>query len=369
MLSGILLFSASTFAVSDSIAFKKRLQQQSRSNEEYNLILSSFDVDGEIRYPDYYGGSYLDNAGYLVVGITEYTEENRENLCKVTGNNRLQIKRVDYSYNELMSVCKEIERLWAAGESATVKEQVVGFGIDEVKNRVLISIQDLSYKEKLLSYLRATDMILVEDETVESSASVNPGGQIQVGDGYYSVGFRCYYMLNGQYCNGFITAAHNNLLNESVYKQNENEDYIGWVIGRQFSGTVDASLVAISGSNTVTNTTEYESITVSTSTYTTNIAVNTSIWKEGRTTYRTGGSVLSNNWTIFYEGAMISGLIRSDYGSSGGDSGGIVYSYIDNTWVLVGITVAYGYFGSDPILYRYCCQAKNIVTALSVIPY
>ena len=66
---------------------------------------------------------------------------------------------------------------------------------------------------------------------------------------------------------------------------------------------------------------------------------------------------------------ILKDVILARYTSTSGDSGGIVYSYIDNTWVLVGITIAYGYFGSDPILYSYCCQAKNIVTALSVIPY
>lgn len=66
----------------------------------------------------------------------------------------------------------------------------------------------------------------------------------------------------------------------------------------------------------------------------------------------------------YYNGQFISGLIRSSYNSTNGDSGGIVYTYYNSQYVLVGIHVA-----NLTSNISYCCPAHYIIDGFGAVMY
>ena len=189
-----------------------------------------------------------------------------------------------------------------------------------------------------------------------------------IGIGGYSAGFRCYVPFQNQYLPAFVTAGHG--VTSNTVKDSTNNTQIGYVTNLQFSGSVDACVVAFSPSSDMSNVTYYGNDIITGSNYTTSIATNTLIFKEGDATGKTFGYVLSSSCTLSYGGTSITDLIKSDCYIQGGDSGGIMYTMINGNNVVVGITAAFGYDYSAQYPFRsYFCQAKNIVSAFGIIPY
>ncbi len=60
-------------------------------------------------YPDYYGGSFIDNSGTFVIAVTANREESRERLSKVLGSDDFKIEVVQYSYRQMMQVMDKID--------------------------------------------------------------------------------------------------------------------------------------------------------------------------------------------------------------------------------------------------------------------
>lgn len=92
-------------------------------------------------------------------------------------------------------------------------------------------------------------------------------------------------------------------------------------------------------------------------------AENSTVYKVGRTTYRTSGKITSNNVSTMYNGYPISNMTTATYSSSGGDSGGIVYGKNNSKNIPAGIH--HGRYNSDGIY----TKAINVVNTLNVYPY
>ena len=137
---------------------------------------------------------------------------------------------------------------------------------------------------------------------------------------------------------------------------------MGYIERRQFSGSVDASVVALYSPHTATNTTEWAYKTL-TSSYVNSISTGTVVYKEGYAGTLSSGTVQELSCNRTYSGQVISNLLRCSYTSYGGDSGGIVYTMVGSSYVAVGITVAKDSGGS------YCCMAKYIIPALGLTLY
>lgn len=60
-------------------------------------------------YPEYYGGSFIDNSGTFVIAITENTEGNRQKLASVLGSDDFKVETVQYSYRQMMLVMDKID--------------------------------------------------------------------------------------------------------------------------------------------------------------------------------------------------------------------------------------------------------------------
>ncbi|MEA4918371.1 hypothetical protein [Proteiniphilum sp.] len=81
----------------------------------YERLMSSFGDDWMEReadpnlYPDYYGGSFVDDNGSFVVTVTGNREENVKRLTEILGTNNFKVETVQYSYQQMMKVMDNID--------------------------------------------------------------------------------------------------------------------------------------------------------------------------------------------------------------------------------------------------------------------
>src|SRR5690554_5213306 len=81
----------------------------------HDKLMSSFSDDWIEResdpdlYPEYYGGSYVDNNGNFVIAVTGNADRNREALKEILNTENFRIETVSYSYRQMMKVMDEID--------------------------------------------------------------------------------------------------------------------------------------------------------------------------------------------------------------------------------------------------------------------
>jgi len=343
------------------------LHNQGEANEIYAKMCESFmKTFGEDGFPDYYGGCRLNDQGVLTVQLTEDSPSIRNAIYSYAGSSNVTFESVVYNYSKLLTTLGEITDYCKNMMRENGNIPFCDASIDENENRVVIHLlEDKTFEHELLSCLTYPDVcvaITVPEENKGNSV-VYSGSQITVGSSYYSAGFRCRCVYNGTTRDCFVTAAHGNSKDDQVQKGNQYGETIGYVRFRQFSGTVDASVVVLDAEDFVP-TISYYLTSLATDIYTTAVATNSIIWKEGYNGGKTQGTVISNNAICLYNWQLITNMVRSSYSSVGGDSGGIVYTYVGSSNCIVGITCAIDAFGKS-----FCCQAKNIIPALGLTLY
>lgn len=345
------------------------LHNQGQSNVYYANLCKAFEKEyGENSFPDYYGGSRLNSEGVLSVQLTNDTESIRQEIFLFAETKELLFEKVEFSYNELLRTYEEIHDYCQSSiDKGNLDIPFCDACVDENRNRIVVRLlKDETFKNELISELSYPQLCVFEEakERCHGDASVYSGGQLSLAGGYYSAGFRCKCTYNGQVRNCLITAAHGNAVGDEVKKGNQYGPTIGYLRFRQFSGTVDASVIVLDSGYDVPIFTIYNT-TLATTIYTTAVATNSIVWKEGAFGSKAQGTVTSNNSMCLYEWHLITNMICSIYHAVSGDSGGIVYTYVGSSNCIVGIHCA----NDELIGARYSCQAKNIISALGLTLY
>lgn len=99
-------------------------------------------VAGEQEYPDYYGGSYIDDYGSLVILATDTSNEIISDLQQRAKSTNFRVEKCEFSFNELSALNKQLgEKFKAIGK---LREKLgwesVGIVIDA--NKVCIFLND-----------------------------------------------------------------------------------------------------------------------------------------------------------------------------------------------------------------------------------
>jgi|AGTN01.2.fsa_nt_gi hypothetical protein len=98
-------------------------------------------------YPDYYGGSYIDNNGTFVVAVTGNQEQNKQKLAKILGGDDFNVETVQYSYKQLFLVMDKID---AFLENTSIPEEhpvllhFAGAYPDVIDNRVKVILTEVT---------------------------------------------------------------------------------------------------------------------------------------------------------------------------------------------------------------------------------
>lgn len=134
--------------ISDNPAVKERIAM-----EMHEKLMTYFSPDWMEResdpdlYPDYYGGSFIDNSGTFVIAVTANREESRERLSKVLGSDDFKIEVVQYSYRQMMQVMDKIDEFLvnkSIPEDHPVMVHFAGAYPDVMINRVKVIFTEVN---------------------------------------------------------------------------------------------------------------------------------------------------------------------------------------------------------------------------------
>lgn len=387
------LIKAQNEAVEESIEIEQLREYQALIDKD-NLshIVETKDKDGKIQYEDYYGGSYVNDDGNLVILLNDADDEETKDVKDAISENAV-IKSVRKSYQKLKDNNTKFTDLLEMyteeknnskvnnDELTDLLDNITGFYIDIENNINVVLLQDVSeesMKQFNDFFENNQEVQFVEEERPQLFATeIKAGRRIYSRAdsshiNLYSVGSRASYVnSNGETVKGFLTCAHgNNAVNDKIYINSSMTTEIGKVTKRKYSGKVDAAFVKITNSNYTASRKVYYSdsagtisdkFILSNSSETVANCVGETFYKAGATSYLTKGKVVAEGVTVTYSnGTTFKDLWKVNTTSKGGDSGGVVF---DTTKCVSGILQ-----GGDST-YMYAINIDNIDNSFGTFVY
>lgn len=119
----------------------------------HDKLMASFSDDWIEResdpslYPEYYGGSFIDNDGNFVIAVTGNIDKNREVLINILETDNFKIETVSYSYREMMKVMDDIDNFLVSNnipEDHPVLIRFAGAYPDVTENRVKVLLTEVN---------------------------------------------------------------------------------------------------------------------------------------------------------------------------------------------------------------------------------
>ncbi len=345
-------------------------QQNANLNlEKINMHFSmnSLNKSDEIDYPDYYGGAYINGSGKLVVLIKGSPNRFKKNIEDIIGNQEVEFIACKNSYKDLHSIMKSLNG-YKSNPSSSNNANSRNFNLfylDDIANNITVYLDDDSelkkkdFKKHVYNSKAITFKKMVGKLTF--NATIYPGDRITSPKGAGSVGFRA---KNSAGEEGIVTAGH-------VIDQYQTLSYNGSPVGicsvSKISGYIDAAFIPITESylnipsNTIAGTSNILSTAISSP------GVGTVVNKSGQSTGSTSGKILSTTATGTIDGVTLTNLTTANYSAQGGDSGGIVYSYVSSTNTRYTVGVHSG--DNKDLGVSFFSKAQNVLTGLNVTRY
>jgi streptogrisin B len=320
--------SASPINLNSSVDSKSKvelsaLKENTKLLNYFYKLAPDEDYDGKY-FPDYYGGSYIEENGQLIIML-----KNGQGKAKVESIiNNVNFVSCNYSYAELVNSLNFInERISQLKNDDRIK-WFSGMELDDKGNTLIVYMRKLN--DESIKWFRNNvadkPYIKLKKQVQEPVDEVNYSGQgVSTSSAYFSGAFRVirYTTTGARY--GFITCAHGNDLFDTVFGYDGAS--IGTVQLRQYAGNMDASYVEMTNSSNFTNV-------IYGSPYTLNNenddlyypTVGSVVWLHGRSNLSSSGIVQSTNISYTINGIAFSGLYGANYTSASGDSGGLICS-------------------------------------------
>jgi len=322
-------------------------------------------------YPDYYGGSYIDESGQLVICVAGSLDNGKEELDDILPSGNYIIRHVKNAYCDMTSILENIDTLFF-DENNDVTNNIAAYGIAEKENNIFVEL--IEFNDKAIEFFNTniikSDIIEFRQGSVLEGESqlrliVQAGGGVTRpdGTGRSSIGFRA--RRNG--INGFVMSGHGagSQLNRAVRLSPDNLT-VGNITARRRSGSVDASFCrADSSAVNLTNRILQNNFVLGAVRAT--ASVGASIAQAGIGSRVTTGTVLARGVRVSANAdgltVAMTDMARASYTSAGGDSGGPVYRVSGSQRHILGVHV--GALGSN----RYYSQIFNIESAIGAIAY
>lgn len=309
---------------------EKSYDVQAEAVNAYEKLISTFN-SGKTRslstkYPDYYGGAYITEDGKLVVFVTGPTTKSQNNqslISNIVGNVEIEFVPAAYSYNELNEIMDCIDN--AARNQLSINQYMDFWCIKEIENKIIVDLN--KNDEEVIAEFKKTisDSPAIEFRNssgrIKTEVTLSPG-QFITGEisGSSSVGYRV--TRNNQ--QGVIMAGHATFKND-VFRVNGINVAKCEITMQQ--GSVDAAFCSTMGYGTAPDNYIYGTKN-ELSTETVQPGAGTRINKCGFATGMTDGYVQDIRATGNSEsGELLTNLTTATYNSSGGDSGGVIYTF------------------------------------------
>ena len=328
------------------------------ANKIENMLKISSTMDEE-EYPKYYGGMYINDDQKLVLQIVKDEVPSTQNALYSSyysttnaADNEI-IEYVDYSFNDLLHIYNSLNDLI----SSLHYDNVVGFYVDVIKNRVVVNLEnntDAKQKEFRVNVLDSNLIVFNSSNKAILTSSLSPGSKV----GGCSVGFRAKYNNKA----GYVTAGHCVMDGTTTFNGNP-------ILKRDFKdgGTVDAMFVQTSDSisNVVPNWPYYPRITLGAATLP---FVGQKVGKYGAVTGATIGTVTSayssDSAPDPHTGdeVFLTDLIQTDLVNETGDSGSALFELKQSPNLLGTMSLTH----NDK---SYAIKIRNITTSLGITLY
>ena len=342
---------------------EKSTNEEAQANYYARLIINAFNStrssESEAKYHPSYGGCYLNHNGKLVVLIANKDNDYKKYIKDLVGPQNVIFRFCDNSYNSLLNVVDSLNNYKLKTCVEPDYSNFRHYGVRTLKNRVEVYLDDFT-EHKIQQFKNKTHdspiIVFSESEGDFILESVNPGGFVSNGVGNSSIGYRA-KDINGNI--GIVTSGHGIKQGQTVF--NRNGTVFGYCSKSTVFGNVDAAFVEVYDGFILTNNIEKFGGILNT-----NIVepqVGTSVSKVGITTGLTRGTVLDTN--DGFDGRSIGGtlyfdLVKTNYNSAKGDSGGIIFTYLNNTaGIHVGASGGFAYY----------CKANNINRSFGINRY
>ena len=333
-----------TFDQMIPLEVQEDMAKQDDALDEYFKLMDFFEKDkfGVPIYPEHYAGEYIDADNKLVVQLTDEFDDDAV-LSYLKSTPIIQIKYVEYSYDELISQKQIADELYAAGV------RVVSDGVDIIDNRYEIAVLKEDLDKIATIYTNTSPVFFKEGTYAQSSAQLIGGDRIykEGTDEYMSMAICGTY--NGN--DAVLTCGHGNEKDtwsqQYPYIEYKTRSHrIGQVVFQQantdpsnygISSLGDFAIVDVTSSDTITNNV-WEGGEI-TGTYS-SVPVGTTVYKFGSRTGYAWGNVTNTGLRITYRnnngfnpkkytvGGLYSISLQNSSGTNAinhGDSGGPVW--------------------------------------------
>lgn len=343
----------------------------------------SYNENKSLGYPEYYGGSYLNEQGNLVVLLK--SNNNNSNaiylLRNVSENDSLNYEYVKYSLSELTSYIKLIKNYKQNNGNDLLAQDITSWALYDKDNIIEVCIKNLTtekinlFKKNIINtdaiiFKNVTDTpqfcsdIDDEDNTSSSGFLIYAGTPVSVnGIRQISLGFPAYRDINNGRQYGFVTCAHNVYVDDYISTEDGATsapiNRIGTVEMRRLGYQYDVSFVSLEsderGSCAIDDT--FSTLIPSNEEISYPVA-GKKVHVDSRYKNSASGNILSTNFSGTTEGVYFENLVKISVKVKKGDSGGLVSSdgFIPLQRVQEGIISQ-----RDVDNYALVCSAHNIV--------
>lgn len=336
-------------------------------------VSSRGDISDKI-YPDFYGGSYIERDGTLRIFLAGDSLTGAMEIKKIVYDPIIQFSKCSYSYQELLDVLEDVSNALISLPDP-VAEKIKGAGINEKDNTVEVFMSEISehnisvfkniYNHPAITFHKIGDIIY------ESTTNVSPGYKLclsSVSDkNSGSFGFRARDKSNPS-ITGFVTAGH--VIEADDYCFFNNITFGKCTKSYPNGAKADAAFIVPDNKNVsyeLTNNINGDvSAILSTKTSQPGAGTYVNLW--GAESGHQGGYIKSTTYIIYKNKVpLISDLVTADYNSSGGDSGGIIYTYVSSSKTRYTVGIHLGR-ATDTNLAIYS-KADNVLSLLGVERY
>lgn len=306
-------------------------------------------------YPDYYGGSFIEKNGTLRLLIREDLMSSAiRDIETLNLDGQIRFVPCSYSYNELSSIMEQLDALFITKSTLPIRKNLSAYCIDDENNRVLIYLRrcndaDIRLFRDMFNHpaLEFKQLDRIENE---SSFNVYPGAKAYVhttNDLYGSFAFRA-REKSGQRRVGVVTAGHVTDVGDFCYINDEtsNRKTFGeCVAASKAVSKADAAFIVPVAGNTITLSNLINDNPSSVlSTVVSNPGVGTYVNMWGASTGNSGGYIQSTTVKVLddNDNVRFTDMTSANYTSSGGDSGGIIYTYLSSRKVRYTVGIHQG---------------------------
>lgn len=321
-----------------------------------------------IDYPDYYGGAYVNASGILVVLIKGSDNRFKKNITDIIGNENVIFESCKNSFKELKNVMSSLNNYKMNPSNNQISKNFNAFALIDSENIVEVELEDMSdAKQKEFK-----KFVLNNNKSIRFKKSVGkfknqfdlqPGCMAEKTTTYGSFSFRAKRNSDGKI--GMVSSGHVFPIGQNLYYQDTT--VIGTCTNSVTSGSVDAAFIPIDNTSSFAPTNTICNTTYLLSTSTSLPGKGTLVNLRGAYTNTSSGYILSTDASVYDAqfGITFTNLTSADYQSAGGDSGGIIYTYVSstNTRFTVGI-----HKGEKEGI-RYFTKANLALSALNVSRY